>query len=237
MAAGEGAVRRRRGGRIAVVVAGVLVAAALGYFVVAPAVQRAILPGQLDREAGRAYAQISAGADADRQRATAQIAGVLGRQPVYSAVYDLCYTDHRDGGWIVLSYVHHCSVAYVDFFEVADGDRLQPPQDRRGRFWRLSGTDYPAALGAAAGDLPLYLGQHLAGDPGELIDAALLVRNVVAYASSDAFDQRKLIRQTEGVTLDPQRTYLVLTQQQDYFRKDIGCAYGTVLFCESPLGG
>lgn len=187
-------------GRIALIIIAVLAVAAVLYFLVAPAVQRALLPGQLAAASREAYAQASARIEADQDQATAKLGAALRREPAYSASYDICYADHQDQGWVAVTYVYHCQIASVTFFELTERDGIHPRIDSGGRYEHLFTGDYPEPVGKAVDDGDeLFLARDLPSDPHEAIDDTVLISDVVAYAVSDAFANRRLIREA-GVT-------------------------------------
>ncbi len=229
--------RKRSRGRIGFIIIAVLTVAAVLYFLVAPAVQRALLPGQLAAASREAYAQASARIEADQDQATAKLGAALRREPAYSASYDICYADHQDQGWVAVTYVYHCQIASVTFFELTEHDSIRPRIDSGDRYEHLFTGDYPEPVGKAVDDGDeLFLARDLPSDPHEAIDDTVLISDVVAYAVSDAFADRRLIREAGVTGFDPERTYLVLTRNDNYFEEDLGCAYGGILFCSSPLG-
>lgn len=229
---------------------GVLAAGLLGYFVVAPAVQTAILRTQLASETTAALAASRVSADAAHATWIGRVAPALGLGPdaVYSATYDVCYVDHTDGGWLALNYNQNCRLAYVDFYALpAQNDAVDAAiRDASSTYGTgTSGTVYTDDYLGAAGletkdrpkDLPFTLQATLPGatDARAATDS-WMVADVVAYAVDDAFTHRRLLTDTGRQQLDPHQRFLVVSQWREYYHRDIGCAIGRPVFCSSPLG-
>lgn len=234
------------------VVLAVLASLALGYFVVAPAVQTAYLRASLATETSAALAASRASADAAHADWLPRTAATLGLGPetVYSATYDLCYVDHNDGGWFPVNYNQKCSVAHVDFYALpAHNDAVDAAIKDAGSTYgsRTSGTVFTDEYLEAAGrqshalpeDLPLTLQAILPGaaDARAATDSWMVAADVVAYAVEDAVSHRRLLAETGRQQLDPHKQYLVVSQSHEYYTRDIGCAIGRPVFCSSPLGG
>ena len=180
----------------------------------------------------------------------------LAGQPIYSASYDGCYTDHNDSGWFANSYNYRCALSYVDIIEVNLPDSLKQritkkaevPRQEEPKPWELyehlSVSDLLESehQTSQAERMKLYEIRLLSPIPLESIDIkqvasseSALFNSVVAYASRDAYDNRTLISQTQNSELDPDKDYLIASWDSRYFDRNIGCAWPQIVFCTSPL--
>lgn len=89
----------------------------LGYLVVAPRVQAAVLRAQLPAETAAARESALPTADASHAQWLKSVSAVLGlrRGAVYSVTYDVCYVD--SDGEFPESYNKKCLLRYRDFFQ------------------------------------------------------------------------------------------------------------------------
>lgn len=180
----------------------------------------------------------------------------LAGQPIYSASYDGCYTDHNDSGWFANSYNYRCALSYVDIIEVNLPDNLKQritkkaevPRQEEPKPWELyehlSVSDLLESehQTSQAERMKLYEIRLLSPIPLESIDIkqvasskSALFNSAVAYASQDAYDNRTLISQTQNSELDPDKDYLIASWDSRYFDRNIGCAWAKIVFCTSPL--
>ncbi len=225
----------------------------VGYFMIAPLVQAAVLRVQLAGETASARASALPEADAAHAQWLPKVSGALGltSAPVYSATYDVCWTDHTDGGWIPQNYNRNCHLAYVDFYT------LPKQNDAVDAAIADAGTEYGTQTsgfvlmndyleGAGLGkenlpeDMPLEIWATLPGtsDARAATDSwTVAFDGVVAYAQTEAYDGRELLTESGRTALDPAQGYLVVADARSYYSRDIGCAIGRPVFCSSPLGG
>ena len=191
------------------------------YIFVAPLVQRAILRAQLNTETAKAFDEAHLSIDRQHSQYVEAVKKhtEVSDSVVYSAAYDICYTDHSDSGWVVSSYHRKCLMSSITLFEVDDID------ENHELLQRFTG-DYSVRTAI----------KHDVSNVRDVIDRRLLTSTVVTYAGQDAFDARRLVTEAGVHELDSQKTYLALSSQKEYFNRNIGCAFGRLMFCSSPLG-
>jgi hypothetical protein len=241
--------RSRRWRIFAWVVAAVVVGL-LGYFVIGPPVQRAVLKAELASEvpAARAAALPSAAAAHATWLKRVSTALGLSRPAVYSATYNVCYID--SDGEFAERYNQKCLLAYVDFYElpsqndavdasIRDAKSSQIGPHSSGAVWV---PDYLGNAGREDVDpstLPDTIWATLPGtsDARSATDEWMIASSIVAYAAHDGFRGRTLLQERGQTTLDPTKQYLVVPDAHPYYTKVLGCAVGRLLFCYSPLDG
>ncbi len=177
-------------------------------------------------------------------------------QPVYSASYDGCYTDHNDSGWFAVSYNYRCALSYVNIIEVNMPDSLKQritkkaevPRQEEPAPWELyehvSVNDLLDSSESPSQDqrTKLYEVRLLSPIPLESVDIKQIASSqhamfssAVTYAARDAHNNRALISETENGELNPDKDYLIATWDSRYFDQNIGCAWAKIVFCTSPL--
>lgn len=241
--------RSRRWRIFAWVVAAVVVGL-LGYFVIGPPVQRAVLKAELASEVPAARAAALPSAAAAHATWLERVSTSLGlsRPAVYSASYNVCYID--SDGEFAERYNQKCLLAYVDFYELPSQNDAVDAAIRDAKSSQIG----PHSSGAVW--VPDYLGN--AGredvDPSTLPDTIwatlprtsnarsatdewMIASSIVAYAAHDGFLGRTLLQEHGQTTLDPTKQYLVIPDAHPYYTKVLGCALGRLLFCYSPLDG
>lgn len=175
-------------------------------------------------------------------------------QAVYSVIYNSCYVDHSDSGWIASNYNYKCLITHFAFFEINDGsdlmktiDQYAEPALRRsvsdsrnyyGKIYTLS-TGFSEAL-TNIEDLPFRVDVVKRNTYSNVQDVLKVgtVNNsphVVAYANDEALANRLILDQQGVQTLDSKKTYILLNSGDEYFHKDIGCRLPTLIFCDSPI--
>lgn len=185
-------------------------------------------------------------------------ATTLNNEPVYSVVYDTCYSDHNDSGWFPVSYNYRCRVSYVDIFETEISPALQTRVASRTDDYDSSNTNlwdmyFPVSVEDLAKptvplgnrDLDIRDASRLKAavplpipsiDIRELANSkAIVFSSVVAYAANEAHAHKTLVSEHSGGDFDPAKTYVIVSWDNEYFKRDIGCAFGKVILCRSPL--
>jgi len=170
--------------------------------------------------------------------------------PVYSVVYDSCYTDHNDSGWTATSYNYKCFISNFAFFEVEDdsvlkkaitqyakpGSEISYSYD--GEIYTLYPTDSEAY--ATLKDMPSKVSVVKNNTYANVQDvlkvgAVSYNMNVVTYANTEAISNREVLKEQGAQSLDVDKTYIVLESAKHYFQKSVGCRIPNILFCSSPL--
>ena len=180
----------------------------------------------------------------------------LNDEPVYSVVYDSCYSDHNDSGWFANSYNYRCVLSYVDIFEADISEELRAKV--RTKTERFEQTDkdiwdmyhytsvldlvkpstlltyndlepYPRLEASIPLPLPSVNIRELA------TSRAILFNSIVAYAAREAHDSKLLVSERGSADFDPAKTYVIVSWDNRYFDRNIGCAFGRIVFCDSPL--
>ena len=185
-------------------------------------------------------------------------ATTLNNEPVYSAVYDTCYSDHNDSGWFPVNYNYRCRMSYVDIFEAEISPALQTRVASRANDYDSSSANlwdmyYPISVEDLA-EPTAPLGNRDLDIRGtsrlkvavplpipsinirELANSkAMVFSSVVAYAANEAHAHKTLVSEHSSSDLDPAKTYVIVSWDNEYFKRDIGCAFGKVILCRSPL--
>ncbi len=218
----------------------VFIGCLLAYMIIEPVIKRLTLQAQLNSESSEA--RITALSENKHGSQLAELEQLLQLQssPTYSAAYNMCYSWHRDGGWVAYTYIYSCEISYVDFFEV--------PKERSSLLHTLPGSsgnsyvfvdDYLKSIGVEDSkkfiDYFYVVSTNTAQDARTLMSASLLMKNVVGYATTSAYENRELITESGQRELKDQTIYIVLTDEDTYYTKDIGCSRNMIL-CSSPLG-
>lgn len=197
-------------------------------------VGKLVLLGSLEWRTGRAAtAAYEEQVEPGRQE-LADLATLLERDlgaPVTEAARGLaCRVDHADAGWIVSFYYQTCSWRAIDYVAVDDLDAIVaahgwetaadeectpldlPLQEEDERFARLTVRAYPAERAGTCRPPTL--------EEGSLGDSLRPTRAVVLDAVDPA-------------ALDPAQDWVVVTHEQEFFSKDLGCGIG--LLCDAPM--
>lgn len=183
---------------------------------------------------------------------TARSLGV-GPTATFKIMYNSCYTDHNDSGWVANNYNYNCLITNFTFFEVKNNSSLMTaikndaqPSDR----FNSSNTEYYGKVYSldigyreeyeGMQNLPSSVNIVMPNTYTNVKDVLALgaVSNdltVVAYADADATANRLVLSQEGREVLDSRQTYIVLQYSYEYFHKDIGCRIPALLFCESPI--
>ena len=240
--------RSRRWRIFAWMVAAVVVGL-VGYFVIGPPVQTAVLKAELAREIPVARAAALPSSSAAHGTWIKRVSAALGlsRAAVYSATYNVCYVD--SDGEFAERYNQKCLLAYVDFYQlpakndevsraIKDAKSSKMVPHSSGAVWV---PDYLGNAGREKVDpsnLPDTIWATLPGtsDARSATDEWMITPSIVAYAAHDGFLGRTLLQEQGTTTLDPTKQYLVVPDAHPYYTKILGCAVGRVLFCYSPLG-
>jgi len=162
---------------------------------------------------------------------------------VYSVTYDTCYVGHSDGGWMVNSYNYACQLSYVEFFDI-------PPIALS--FVNSIGLASETSIGtqdtgfvAGSNDIDDYLSaisqEH--SSSYETYSVSLLGNNDAQKVIANSFllntpidtKKHKLIYEAGNPKLDTTKRYIVLSDSDQYYFNDVGCAYGRIPFCSSPI--
>lgn len=177
-------------------------------------------------------------------------------EPVYSATYNSCYSDHNDSGWFANSYNYRCTLSYVDILEADISDELQARITNQVE--RFEQTDknlwdmyqHISILDLAKPSTPITYkdtdGYHnlQAAIPlpinsiniKELATSrAILFNSVVTYATRETDDSKVLLSERDNDEINPEKIYVIVSWDNRYFDRNIGCAFGKIIFCESPL--
>lgn len=220
----------------------------LGYFLLGPPVQTAILRAQLSTEIPASRTAAVTPADTAHAAWLEQVSAALGMsRPVYSASYDVCYED--SDGELAENYNLKCQVSYVDFYVLpARNGAVETAieEARTSQFGPQSSAmvfvpnflvDQNGNEAELPEDLPDTIWASMPGtsDARAASDQWTIAFSVPAYAAHDAFQARTLLSEHGQTALDPTRQYIVITDARPYFAKALGCAIGLHLFCTSPL--
>lgn len=231
-------------------VVAVVVVGLLGYFVVGPPVQTAVLKAELSSEVPAARAAALPSAATAHAKWLKRVSAALGlsRAAVYSATYNVCYVD--SDGEFAERYNQKCLLAYVDFYELPTKNDAVDVAIKDARSSRIgphsSGAVWvPDYLGNAGREkvdpssLPDTIWATLPGtsDARAATDEWMITPSIVAYAAHDGFLGRTLLDEKGQTRLDPTNQYLVVPDAHPYYTKVLGCAIGLRLFCFSPLEG
>lgn len=230
-----------------------LVCALVAYnFVVAPGAQTAALEAQLATEVPKALAAQRLTSDRAHVGWSTSSAKTLGlaAEPAYSAIYDVCYSDHDDQGWFAASHNRKCGLHYVDFYalpkrnsavEAAINQATSPTAPSPPTSAMVFLPDYLRAAKlptrpTTSQPSPLWATLPGTTDAREATDWNMVTfPSVVLYARQDAFDGRKLLGETGSRTLNPHTQYLVISDARPYYSLKLGCSPSWTGFCESPL--
>ncbi|GEM_PF-3068945 len=172
----------------------------------------------------------------------------------YSATYTTCYTDHDDSGWFATDYNYNCLLVRYAFLEVPSDSTLQRTVEQQaepssigsssdffGNIYELyTYGDKFESVFPGTRDLPIRLLVVMKGtysDVNDVLDVGVVssLDTVVSYAERDATANRKLVESSGEISLDPQKTYVVLHYEKAYLERDIGCRMPSFIFCESPI--
>ena len=159
--------------------------------------------------------------------------------PVYSVLYNGCNQGTIDAGWMVSSYTYSCQLNYVSFFDVpaiassyiasvAAPLETEPDAYKNGPAHYLD--DYLSAIGAKLSQSDETYNLSLLGttDANELISNLAL--DIPSY-----YDKHEVLYESGSSKLDPAKRYIVLSDVDSYYYKNLGCSHPRVIFCESPL--
>lgn len=163
--------------------------------------------------------------------------------PVYSVTYDTCYVGHSDGGWMVNSYNYACHLSHVEFFDVPPvalsyvdsiglaSEANADTQDTGSIVGSNDINNYLSAIGQERSSSYETYSISLLGNS----DARKIIADVLLlYAQTDT-KKHSIIHEDGTPMIDTTKRYLVLSDSTQYFFKDVGCAYGKILFCFSPI--
>lgn len=210
---------------------------------------RTELQSQLPVEATEVFNEHKVSIDEKHQQNIEQFKQLFQTQsnPVYSVSYNMCYTDHNDAGWTIINYNYHCQVSYVDFYETSllhekiTSDIASYSFYNGGDLYDFIGIDMllntdESSKSSIRNNHVFITKTGVSTDAREFIDKETLTFvDIVSYATREAYDNRKILNESGNRTVDIQKRYLIFSDSNKYFTKNIGCAPGSLIFCESPL--
>ncbi|MGI6612665.1 MAG: hypothetical protein ACOX0Z_03805 [Candidatus Nanosyncoccaceae bacterium] len=213
-------------------------------FLVVPTIQKSILQYQLSHRSKSAFDKsLSLAENRHREdQADKQVLLNLG-QPVYSAAYDMCYSDHDDSGWFAYNHNFKCQISFLDFYEVPpleNPDKSSIFYDSFNKTIRMWYREYLKEIGRPDYEKAPIDSFEITTDSVTSVDEVLkynqmLADGVVAYASFDADYNKKLIKESGSRQLNPGKRYAALVFSYPYFKQKLGCAIPKILFCDNPL--
>lgn len=239
-------VLRRRLVAAAIIVAGLALC-----FVAAFYGQRALLRGQVASESAQARAEALPVGDQAHAAWRAMVAPALGLpgEPVWSVAYDMCWTEHSGSGWMISGWNSNCMANRIDLYTIpADIPALdslvrQAQWHGAGESESLSTSEYMAAAGIDADpDRPEWMPDTVWVTPPGVMDARIAAdQRIVAdrmrlSEGERAFKDRTLLAESGRPDLDPYTPYLMISDPQIYYQRELGCAIWPPLLCFSPLG-
>lgn len=154
--------------------------------------------------------------------------GVVGDE-VASSTADVCWIDHDDSGWMAVNYNQTCYIVTVQGLAMPSGGAGSPalPSELAPGWERGIGDCQILTEGERLG----YAHQTSVTKCEPPSPAS--TEPIVAYAAADA--RTKVLTQTGSAWGDSGDSVIWVTQYNQYFDEDLGCASPRFLTCESPL--
>lgn len=231
--------RKRPSWKVIVLTIGILI---VSYIFVLPFLQKMYLRFTLSLAAQGEYQKIKESSAAKLAEVRKEKQDILQlSDPVYSAVYNLCYTDHNDSGWFANSYNYKCTLSYLDVYETTAVATPDKPyyNESPAKVKYISYDEYLRLMQLPARQTPsgyFRITTESIRSIDEVLNDSVTPNGVIAYAVYDAAQNRKLISERGSRTLDPQKRYVIIALGDEYMGKNIGCASNSFIFCESPIG-
>jgi len=220
----------------------------LGYFVVVPLAQDAILRDTLLMETASARDARLEQNNEEHRRWLDSTAPLLGSPThTYSVTYDTCYDypTTSPGKWLPNGNELECLLMYADFYELPkENDAVNAAIEACPDDCAAASVMVPEYLNAAGVD-DAWSGAALnyeydnlwATAPGMPSTQTVLDKTIVPARLylPDPLRGRNIVQETGQAKLDPAKQYLVLIDTRKYYANALGCGVGRPLYCSSPL--